>query len=189
MAETKDKIVTLADKLIRVKGFNAFSYKDISEPLQMKNAAIHYHFPTKSELGMEVVEKEMRSLEQNAAKWKDLPEDGQLVKFCGVFREHCNKGNVCLMGSLAPDYGTLSPEMQEKVQQMAKAILSWMTCCLEQGRKHKRFHFKGDAGDRALLVISNLQSSLLLSRVLGPSAFNRISRRLLQDLGAKKSKA
>ncbi|MBO9155319.1 TetR/AcrR family transcriptional regulator [Chitinophaga sp. GCM10012297] len=184
MTETKDKIVSLADKLIRVKGFNAFSYKDISEPLQVKNAAIHYHFPTKSELGLEVVEKEMRTLAENTAKWKKLPEDEQLSKFCGVFRKHCNQGNVCLMGSLAPDYETLSPEMQEKVQQMASAILSWMTHCLEQGRKHKRFRFKGDAGDRALLVISNLQSSLLLSRVLGPSAFSRISRRLLEDLGA-----
>ncbi|RPD39985.1 TetR/AcrR family transcriptional regulator [Chitinophaga barathri] len=184
MSETKEKIVSLADKLIRVKGFNAFSYKDISDPLQVKNAAIHYHFPTKSDLGMEVLDKELRSLEENSAKWKKLPEDEQLIKFCGVFRKHCNNGNVCLMGSLAPDYETLSPEMQQKVQQMAATILEWMTGCLEQGRKHKRFRFKGDAGDRALLVISNLQSSLLLSRVLGPSAFNRISRQLLEDLGA-----
>lgn len=174
----------MADKLIREKGFNAFSYKDISEPLQVKNAAIHYHFPSKMDLGIEVVEQEIRSLALNTEKWKKLPEDEQLAKFCNVFRRHCNNGNVCLMGSLAPDYETLSPEMREKVHEMAAAIVEWVTGCLEQGRKHKRFHFKGSAEDRALLVISNLQSSLLLSRVLGPAAFHRISRQLLADLGA-----
>lgn len=184
MSETKEKIVSLADKLIREKGFNAFSYKDISEPLQVKNAAVHYHFPSKMDLGIEVVEQELRLLSLNAEKWKKLPEDEQLQKFFGVFRKHCNNGNVCLMGSLAPDYETLPPAMREKVHEMASVIVEWMTNCLEQGRKHKRIHFKGSAGDRALLVISNLQSSLLLSRVLGPSAFTRISRQLLEDLGA-----
>ena len=44
--ETKDKIRNLAEELIRTKGYNAFSYADLSAPLQIKNAAIHYHFPS-----------------------------------------------------------------------------------------------------------------------------------------------
>lgn len=178
----KDKIVSLADKLIRVKGFNAFSYKDIADPLEVKNAAVHYHFPTKADLGMAVVAGEMERFQHNVQQWRQLPEEEQLGLLFDVFRKHCYAGNVCLMGSLAPDYETLSPGMQEKVSDMAEAILEWVTNCLENGRLHKRFHFKGRAGDRALLVISNLQSSLLLARVMGTEAFDRISRQLLEDL-------
>ncbi|CAL1519641.1 TetR/AcrR family transcriptional regulator [Chitinophaga sp. MM2321] len=182
MSETKEKIVAMADQLIRVKGFNAFSYKDISDPLSVKNAAIHYHFPVKADLGISVIDKELEKFAAHTHRWKNLPEDEQLVKLFDVFRKHSQAHNICLMGSLAPDYGTLSPDMQQKVQEMATGILTWLTHCLEQGRRKKLLHFKGDAGDRALLVISNLQASLLLSRVLGGGICNRITKRLLEDL-------
>ncbi|MBC9914439.1 TetR/AcrR family transcriptional regulator [Chitinophaga varians] len=178
----KDKIVSLADKLIRIKGFNAFSYKDIADPLAVKNAAVHYHFPSKADLGIAVVKEEMDRFQHNVQRWQELPEDEQLAHLFDVFRRHCYAGNVCLMGSLAPDYETLTPPMQDKINDMAEAIVEWVTAVLENGRNNKRFHFKGSAGDRALLVISNLQSSLLLARVMGPETFDRISRQLLEDL-------
>lgn len=182
MSETKDKIVELADRLVRTKGFNAFSYKDISVPLDIKNAAIHYHFPAKADLGVEVVDQEIAKFHMQTGRWKNLPENEQLKKLTEVFRRHSREGNICLMGSLAPDYETLEPAMQAKVQEMAGDILSWLTQCLEQGRKKKLIHFKGDAYARALIIISNLQASLLLSRVMGPSAFRVIAEQLMDDL-------
>ncbi|PSL43819.1 TetR family transcriptional regulator [Chitinophaga niastensis] len=172
----------MADRLVRTKGFNAFSYKDIAAPLDVKNAAIHYHFPAKSDLGIGVIDNEITKFAASTAKWKKLPEDEQLVKLFDVFRKHNHAGNICLMGSLATDYETLSPEMQQRVHQMGSSILQWLTNCLEQGRKNKRIHFKGTAEARALMIMSNLQSSLLLSRVLGPAAFKKIAAQLLADL-------
>ncbi|NIG53925.1 TetR/AcrR family transcriptional regulator [Chitinophaga sp. Cy-1792] len=182
MSETKDKIVALADKLVRTKGFNDFSYKDIAVPLDIKNAAVHYHFPSKTDLGVTVVDAETNSFHHNAEKWAKLPEDQQLKNLCEVFNKHCRAGNVCLMGSLAPDFFTFEEPLQRKVEQMAKDILEWLTNCLENGRKKKYFSFNGSAENRALLIITNLQSGLLLSRVLGPDKFTRITRQLLDDI-------
>ncbi|MFY0255748.1 TetR/AcrR family transcriptional regulator [Chitinophaga sp. 30R24] len=185
MSETKDKIVFMADKLLRTRGYNAFSYKDIAGPLAIKNAAVHYHFPVKEDLGVAVIAQEIAGFKANTAKWKNLPEQEQLAQLFGVFERYCREGNICLMGSLAPDFETLAPAMQAKVQEMSDNILQWLTNCLEQGRKYKRLHFKGPAEIRALIVISNLQSSLLLSRVMGSTAFHRISTQLLEDLCQK----
>jgi len=185
MSETKGKIVAMADRLVRTKGFNAFSYKDIADPLNIRNAAVHYHFPAKTDLGVEVIEQEIEKFNSSTAKWKHLPEDEQLAKLVDVFRKHNGQGNICLMGSLATDFETFSPAMQTKVQEMADGIVSWLTNCLERGRKNKRLHFKGAADARALIIMSNLQSSLLLSRVMGPSAFRRIADQLMEDLCQK----
>jgi hypothetical protein len=57
-----------------------------------------------------------------------------------------------------------------------------MTQCLEKGRAQQRLHFEGEAYDRALMVLSNLLSSLLFSRVLGGSTFQRMSKQLTKDL-------
>src|SRR5262245_30222465 len=106
MSETKDKIVELADHLLRVKEFNAFSYKDISDPLSLKNAAIHYHFPAKADLGVGVIDHELNKFAGQTKRWQSLPEDEQLEKLIGVFRKHCQDKNICLMGSLASDFET-----------------------------------------------------------------------------------
>jgi TetR/AcrR family transcriptional repressor of nem operon len=182
MQDTKERIIELADRLIKTRGFNAFSYKDISDPLEIKNAAIHYYFPTKSDLGIAVINQEIGKLAINKLYWATLPEDEQLQFFFDMFYQRNNQGFICLMGSLSPDYETLTAAMQEKVQHMSNDVLEWITLCLENGRKKQLFHFGGEAYDRALLVITNLQASLLLARVMGKEVFNRISSQLLNDL-------
>ena len=47
---TKRVILDLAESLLQEKGFNGFSYAHIATELGVKNAAIHYHFPTKEAL-------------------------------------------------------------------------------------------------------------------------------------------
>ena len=179
---TKEKIIDLADHLIRTKGFNAFSYADISAPLAIKNAAVHYHFPTKGDLGISVIERELKNLALHIRKWEKMPEDQQLKKLIDVFQQRCKLGTICLVGSLTPDYDTLPAPMQAKVQEMCTGILQWMTQCLEKGRAQQRIHFEGEAYDRALMVLSNLLSSLLFSRVLGGSTFQRMTKQLAKDL-------
>lgn len=182
MSDTKAKIVTMADHLVRTRGFNAFSYKDIADPMEIKNAAIHYHFPAKADLGISVIENEMLKFRENAEKWRKLPEDKQLARLVEVFHRNGNQGFICLVGSLAPDFETFEEPMKAKVQEMSNDLLNWITTCMENGRAKKLLQFEGEAFDRALLFVTNLQSSLILSRVLGLSVFTRISNRILKDL-------
>ncbi|MVT08938.1 TetR/AcrR family transcriptional regulator [Chitinophaga tropicalis] len=182
MQDTKERIITLAEELIKTKGFNAFSYKDISDPLEIKNAAIHYYFPTKTDLGVAVLEQYLKSFTFHTAKWAELPEDKQLKQLFDTFSRASKDKFICLMGSLSPDYDTLQPAMQEQVSNMASAIVQWVASCLERGRSKGLFRFEGEAYDRALLVQSNLLASLLLSRVMGNKVFGKMSSRLMKDL-------
>ena len=182
MQDTKERIIELADRLIKTRGYNAFSYKDIADPLEIKNAAIHYYFPSKADLGIAVIDQEIEKLAINKLKWATLPEDKQLQLFFETFSQKSKQGFVCLMGSLSPDYETFPAPMQEKVQQMSENVLEWTTLCLENGRNKQLFHFEGEAYNRALLVISDLLASLLLSRVIGKEVFGKVSKQLLNDL-------
>ena len=114
----------------------------------------------------------------------DLPGDEQLKTLIRTFFSSSRKGRICLTGSLTPDYATLPPLLQDKVQQMCRTILDWVAGCLEKGRSEGRFSFDGKPEDRALLVMSGLLSSLLLSRVLGESVFDSMIGQLLKDINA-----
>lgn len=184
MKDTRDQIIDLAEEFIRTRGFNAFSYADIASVMAIRNAAIHYYFPSKTDLGISVVDKEIAAMARLQVQGKDLTGDLQLKQLIETFFGSSRKGRICLTGSLTPDYATLPPILQDKVQEMCTVILDWVTGCLEKGRTQGRLFFPGTSKDRALLVISGLLSSLLLSRVLGAEVFDRMIGQLLQDMQA-----
>jgi len=184
MSDTRQQIIQRADELIRRRGFNAFSYTDISGPLDIRNAAVHYYFPSKSDLGAAVIDAELQQVKAYRSGSVDLPGDEQLKLLVCMFYRNNNAHLICLMGSLTPDYDTFDHPLQQKVEQMCRAVREWVTELLESARTAGRLHFAGTAGDRAMLVISSLLSSLLLSRVLGGDVFERMLDQLLRDIGA-----
>jgi len=179
---TRDEIILLADGLIRRRGFNAFSYADIAGTMEIRNAAIHYYFPTKSELGQAVIEKEMERIRQYRWRTAGGQGDEQLRFLVSVFYRNSQLNNICLLGSLLPDFATFEPDMQGSVNRMCETILEWMTGSLDKARVEGTVRFAGEASDRAALVVSTLLSSLLLARASGQALFRQMVDRLLEDL-------
>jgi AcrR family transcriptional regulator len=185
MAATRDDIISLADMFLRTRGYNAFSYRDIGGIMDIRNAAIHYYFPSKADLAIAVIGKELDAIKVQRVEWGWLSPEEQLARIIGTFFRLRQKGKICLTGSLTPDYDTFPRSLQDKVQDMCSLILDWMGECLDNGRQTGHFHFSGEPADKALLVMSCLLSSLLLSRVLGKEVFDRMIDQQLMDLGCK----
>lgn len=55
ISNTKERILAVAEALIQKDGYNAFSFKDIATAINIKTASIHYHFPSKEDLGVAVI--------------------------------------------------------------------------------------------------------------------------------------
>lgn len=66
---TRDRLLNEASLLMRMRGYSAFSYADLSKIIGITKASIHHHFPTKDMLGEEVV---IRSLEEMNARFHRL---------------------------------------------------------------------------------------------------------------------
>jgi len=184
MSTTRENIVQLADALIREKGFNAFSYADIAAVLEIRNAAIHYHFPTKSLLGQAVIYEELIRVEGYRYRNAGMGSDLQLKQLVEMFYHNSRRNAICLMGALTPEYATFDEGMQDMLRKLCVAIREWVSDCLEEARKEGRLQFSGSADDRAALVVSTLLASLLLSRIEGAMLFRRMLDQLLEDLGA-----
>ncbi|HZE99428.1 MAG TPA: TetR/AcrR family transcriptional regulator, partial [Planctomycetota bacterium] len=54
-APTAGRILNVAERLVQTRGYNGFSYSDISSELRIRNASVHYHFPSKTDLGKRLV--------------------------------------------------------------------------------------------------------------------------------------
>ena len=65
---TSQKIVDVATDLIKVRGYNAFSYQDISSLVGIRKASVHHHFSTKGDLGSAVVRRVTETLRETLAE-------------------------------------------------------------------------------------------------------------------------
>src|ERR1700761_5876172 len=97
---TRADIVSIADGLIRSRGYNAFSYATIGAQLDIRTAAIHYYFPSKSDLGAAVIDEELRGLREYREKNAGVTGSEQLQHLFGGFLRGSKRRYICLMGSL-----------------------------------------------------------------------------------------
>lgn len=173
--DTKTEILDLAENLLLDRGFNGFSYANISSVLEIKNAAIHYYFPSKADLGSAVIQR-ARERFVNWTQNERMARKPAAEKLEAFFRQYLRfleQGQqVCLGGALETDFKTLPPEMQVETRKFASDILLWMEGVLEDGREKRIFSFPGEAKDQAILILSSLQGALQMTRAVGSSCLH-----------------
>lgn len=179
MNDTKTEITNIADNLIKSIGYNAFSYADISGKLNVKNAAVHYYFPSKSDLGMEVIRKNRAAFKRNVDLWKKLDYRQQLVNYLTMHDGFLNDYRVCIVGALSPAFDTLPQNMQTELQQLVNDILDWLTDLLTKGKERCVFSFNQPPEVQACLIHSAMLSALLMNKVLKNNIYRSIQESLM----------
>src|SRR5258706_11879538 len=184
-SNTQRAILDLAESMLQDKGFNGFSYAHIAAELNVKNAAIHYHFPSKEELGCAVVRRyrDRFQLWVNNARVKDLSPKQKLDWFFGIYTNtRADKGKVCLAGSLETDFNAIPDSLRHQTESLTKEMLSWLQTTLDEGREAGVFQFNGDAAGKAALILSSLQGGVQMARALGTKKFHEVIEQNKQDL-------
>lgn len=179
MNDTRSEIIRLAGELIRSIGYNSFSYADISKKLDIKNAAIHYYFPSKGDLGVEVIRENLITFKELIENWKNLDYKRQFTNYIHMHDSFIKKSWVCVVGSLSPSYDTLPENMQKELEKLVNTILEWLTDLLDKGRESNVFSFIETPRTKAFMIHSALLSSLQMNKVLKNDVYKSIQEGLL----------
>lgn len=179
MNDTRSEIIRLANELIRSVGYNAFSYADISKQLNIKNAAIHYYFPAKSDLGIAVIKESQSLFLERTERWSKLDYRQQYKKYITMHDSFIKTHWTCIVGSLAPSFDTLPENMQKELQKLVNTILDWLTDLLAKGKESEVFDFKETPRIKANMTHSALLSSLQMNKVLRNDIYKSIQEGLL----------
>jgi TetR/AcrR family transcriptional repressor of nem operon len=187
MSITREKIIELGEILIRTKGYNAFSYQDISSELGIKNAAIHYYFPSKENLATSIVKTNIQLFEEMTGNMQSrgFDEWQQLETFIKIYTKSHREQKRCIVGSLGPDISSLSENTVAELRRMSQIILSWLTAALEAGREKGLFAFTEEPQIKALLILSSLVASLQLTRLVDKIEYKSFCNAIQEDLRNK----
>ena len=89
MSDTARKILDLAEGYLTERGYHGFSYHHVAAALDVKPAAIHYHFRTKGDLVSEVLDRyrgRFRQALQLAAHPQAVAATELVIDYRGVDR-------------------------------------------------------------------------------------------------------
>lgn len=184
---TSQQILDIAQQLVQTRGFNAFSYADIAEALHVTKASLHYHFTTKADLGVGLIERYDRRIEETLAGI-DRSGAGAAEKiraYVRIYSEVLRDDRMCLCGMLAAEFATLPKPMRSALDRYFEHNDRWLAAVLEEGRRQGALKFSGSSADMAQFLIGSLEGAMMLARSHGGMArFDAATRRLLAELGA-----
>ncbi len=140
---------------------------------------LYITFQSKSDLGVEVIKRNLEAFNNNIEAWKSLGYREQLNKYLTMHDSFIKKNWVCIVGSLAPSYDTLPKNMQNELQQLVNTILGWLTDLLERGQKTKEFTFTESPRTKAFIIHSALLSALQMNKVLRNDVYKSIQEGLM----------
>ncbi len=159
----------MAERLVQVRGYNAFSYADIAAELDITKASLHYHYPGKAELGQALIARygqrfsqELEAIDRGVA---DAP--AKLAAYANLYADVLRGRRMCLCGMLAAEYRTLPKPIREGVVAFFDDNESWLAGVLEQGRTEHTLKLDGSARDVARMLIGGLEGAMLLARPYG----------------------
>jgi TetR/AcrR family transcriptional regulator, transcriptional repressor for nem operon len=184
-ADTAERILDSAERLVQSRGFNGFSYADVAAELGVTKASLHYHFPGKAELGQALIGRYAarfaEALEQIDARAGDAP--AKLAAYARIYADVLRDRRMCLCGMLAADYDTLPQPMRDTVLRFFDDNQAWLTDVFEQGRAEGSLQLDGSADEAAQALLGALEGALLIARPYGDVArFEAAATRLLTSL-------
>lgn len=177
---TAQQILDVAQTMLRSRGYNAFSYADISEQVGIRKASIHYHFPSKDDLVKQLVRRYRENVVSACDRIarSNASFHQQLFEFVALYREGLGDGQICLCSMLTADFAVLSATLREELWLYFQATEGWLSALLQRG--YALNPILADAEAKGL--ISLFQGAQLIVRMQedSPVAFDRLIYPLLE---------
>lgn len=183
-----DRLLDAAQALIQKKGYNGFSYDDVSRMVGLKKPSIHHYFPRKEDLGASVARRYTDRfallLDEIDAAGSDAAQ--RLGLYLALFVETYGiERRICPCGILGAEMDALPPLVAEAAHRFFQLNLAWLITLLSDGREAGALSYDGPASAMAVLLLSTLEGAMVVGRGLGDDqALRQAGSALLNNLRA-----
>jgi TetR/AcrR family transcriptional repressor of nem operon len=180
---TKLAIMDIAETLIKQRGYNGFAFREIAERIGIKSASVHYHFPTKGDLAVSIMERYLQRFSFaliNIEESANTPLS-QLEAFIRIYRNVVKEDKtltLCMM--LGQEKIGLPENVSTTLADLIQMIVQWLTVLSKQ---LDRTLTAAQAKDQAYMMHAVLQGGILGAMASNDATyFDRAVRQLKRTL-------
>ncbi len=177
----REEILDVAERLIRVAGYNGFSTRDIADAVGIKAASVHYHFPAKADIGIVVTERYTARFLATLGDPERFHKNSTkaLKTYIDAFRHALvTDKKLCLCVVLGAESGGLPEEVSNRTKIFFEKNLEWLQAAFKASHNMK----PSESRKSAALVLASLEGGLVLGQSLENDAiFEDIAAKLIKS--------
>ena len=162
--DTRTALLDAAEQAVRSRGFDGFSYADLSEAVGIRKASIHYHFPTKADLAAELLARYAARVTDRLAEIAAGAGRGadRLAAAIAIYRQALGGGDMtCLCVALTVAFDSIPSEVTRRMATFRQDVTSWLEAAYRLGRADGSIRAVADpAPSRHLSVLCRPSSPL-----------------------------
>jgi len=169
---TRDKILAEATRLMRQRGYAAFSYADLSKTIGITKASIHHHFATKEVLAEEVIKSSLKELAGRLVEF-DLANTAihdKLKAYSVVFLEGHETGQLPMCCALSAEMNNLPESLRSMVAKYFTTQITWITAAVASSQERGETRLAVDAAMTAHNILNLFEGASIVSRATGSEA-------------------
>ena len=164
----KEALLKAAEGRVRLGGYDNFSFRELANEVGIKSASVHYHFPTKADLGAELAHQYTNAFLAalgDPALIKAKGED-PINTYTSLFHNALLSDNkMCLCGLLGAQGDSLPDKVRIEVKRFFNENLSWL-------KQAHRLNGEANPEQAAIVTVSVLEGAVMISKALNdPSHF------------------
>jgi TetR/AcrR family transcriptional regulator, transcriptional repressor for nem operon len=168
VTDTKSRLLDVATALVQTRGFHGFSFHDLADAVGIKTASIHYHFPTKADLGRQMVQRYAKQFMERLGPADDGTPKACLARYVALFRGTLTDRKMCLCGIVGAEITGVPDVMTADVQAFFAANRDWLSAVLARTRTPK-------PELQASIFLATLEGALMIARVSNdPASFDAV---------------
>ncbi len=177
--------------LVRQRGFNGFSYRDLAERVGVKTSSIHYHFPSKEDLlQAAVTEYSARICGHVRGIDTGLPAEAQARAYLEPWLATAGGDAICLVGMLSAETAFLPEGVHRILKDFYRLNEAWLTRLLASAQAARRTLLPIPPQALAQAVFGALQSGLVVARLFGaPERIEATATLLIASVTPSRSRA
>lgn len=162
-SSSREAILAAARRTAQAHGYGGLNFRDLAAEVGIKAASIHYHFPTKADLGAAVAK---RYWEDTAAVLEamlaEIPDPVRcLRRYPDIFRKSLESDNrMCLASFMAAELDDLPDAVKKEVQAFADVNVAWLGRVLSAAGPVG----SGESETRARAIFAAVAGAQLLAR-------------------------
>ncbi len=163
---TRKRILDIAEDLILTRGYNGFSYRDISKTIGIRKASIHYHYPLKEDLVERYTRKQVVLFKMWCKTVRKHTSTEKLYLFGRMYLTLSKQGlKICPIGMLTAEFPVLPARIQARVRELLESEVAWLEGVITDGVAGGTINPDINIHRTALIILTTVAGTLKMFRI------------------------
>ena len=161
----KQALLKAAESKVRQGGYSNFSFRELATDVGIKSASVHYHFPTKADLGAELARQYTDNFLDALGDPETLVSEGKnpIDTYAGLFQQALIQDEkMCLCGLLGAETDCLPEKVKAETKLFFERNLAWLEVAHGLYKKVS----KEEAQRMAIKTVSLLEGAMMISKAI-----------------------